>query len=259
MAEKLKVVGLSKTYIVDQGTPHAKEIPALEDVTLTVSSGEFVTIIGPSGCGKSTFLMIVAGLVPKTSGEIFLDGKPVKGPGLDRGVVFQEFALFPWMTVEENICFGLEMKGVPRRERHEIARRYIDLVGLRGFEHTYPFRLSGGMKQRVAVARALAYEPAVLLMDEPFGQLDAQTRGQLQKMLNDIWERTRTTVLFVTHNIREAIYLADRVVVFSERPGRVVEEIVVDLPRPRDPWSEKFFAYQRAVAEALGGERAGFF
>ena len=253
---KLEVVGLEKRYLLEEGD-ELRELVALQDVSFTVAEREFVSIVGPSGCGKTTLLMIVAGLAERSGGEVRLDGRPVEGPGLDRGVVFQEFALFPWMTVLENVCFGLEMKGVPRGQRLEVARRFLAMVGLQGFERVYPHRLSGGMKQRVAVARALAYDPEVLLMDEPFGALDAQTRAVLQQMLVDVWAQTRKTVLFVTHSIREALLLSDRVLVMSARPGRIVGELPVALPRPRDPLSPEFAALQRALAEMLGGVPVG--
>ncbi|KKM10502.1 hypothetical protein SY88_12455 [Clostridiales bacterium PH28_bin88] len=256
---KLVVKDLDKTYTVDEGGGKLSHVHALKGINLEVQEGEFVSIIGPSGCGKSTLLMILAGLYPKTSGQILIGDKRIEGPGMDRGVVFQEFALFPWLTVEGNIRFALSQKGIPQGKQKGIVDKYIELVGLRGFGKVYPFRLSGGMKQRVAVARALAYEPEVLLMDEPFGQLDAPTRGSLQKMLNEIWERTNATILFVTHSIKEALYLSDRVVVLSCRPGTIVEDLRLDLPRPRDPWDQKFIDYQHRLAVLLGGEEAGFF
>ncbi|MDA8227308.1 MAG: ABC transporter ATP-binding protein [Desulfitobacterium hafniense] len=256
---KVEIKNLCKTYTVNEGGGRTSRVFALKDINLQINEGEFVSVIGPSGCGKSTLLMIAAGLYENSGGEIIVNGKAVTGPGMDRGVVFQDFALFPWLTVEGNIRFALKQKGIPDKEQGQIVDKYIDLVGLKGFERVFPFRLSGGMKQRVAVARALAYEPEVLLMDEPFGQLDAPTRGTLQKLLEDIWIRTRSTIMFVTHSIREALLLSDRVVVLSSRPGIVVADLLVDLPRPRDHWDPKFLDMQKQLAELLGGEAAGFF
>ncbi len=228
MNYKLEVRNVTKAYISEEG-----EIKALEDINLDVKPGEFLCIIGPSGCGKTTLLRMIAGLEYPTSGEIILDGKEVKGPSPDRGMVFQEFSLFPWRTVLKNVEFGLQMRNIKSKERHAIAERYIELVGLRGFEKHYPYELSGGMKQRVAIARALATEPSILLMDEPFGSVDAQTRNILQEELLQIWKRTKKTIIFVTHSVDEAVYLADRVVVMSARPGRIVECIDIDIERPR--------------------------
>ena len=228
MNHKLEVRNVTKAYISEEG-----EIKALEDINLDVKPGEFLCIIGPSGCGKTTLLRMIAGLEYPTSGEIILDGKEVKGPSPDRGMVFQEFSLFPWRTVLKNVEFGLQMRNIKSKERHAIAERYIELVGLRGFEKHYPYELSGGMKQRVAIARALATEPSILLMDEPFGSVDAQTRNILQEELLQIWKRTEKTIIFVTHSVDEAVYLADRVVVMSARPGRIVECIDIDIERPR--------------------------
>ncbi|CEP69351.1 ABC transporter-like [Moorella glycerini] len=224
-----------------------------------INEGEFVAIIGPSGCGKSTLLKMVAGLLKPTSGLILVEGKEVQGPGLDRGVVFQEGALFPWLTVADNIRFGARNKKMPPEVIEKRTQDVIQLVQLEGFENTFPARLSGGMKQRVAVARALAYEPEILLMDEPFGQVDAQTRGKLQQLLIDIWRRTNSTIMFVTHSIQEAVFLADRIIVFSSRPGTIIEQITVDLPRPRQTLSEAFFKYRIHIAKLLGGEAEGFF
>jgi NitT/TauT family transport system ATP-binding protein len=209
------------------------EVLALRDITVAVRRHEFLSVIGPSGCGKSTFLRIVAGLDRPSSGEITVDGRRVKGPGADRGMVFQEYALLPWKTTLQNVAFGPQLKGVPKREREAAARRFIELVGLGGFEQRYPHQLSGGMRQRAAVARALANQPAVLLMDEPFAAVDAMTRQRLQEELTQISQTERMTVLFVTHAIEEAIFLSDRVVVLSGRPGTVIRELTVDFPRPR--------------------------
>ncbi|MBM7865601.1 ATP-binding cassette domain-containing protein [Heliobacterium gestii] len=206
---------------------------ALRDVHLQVESGEFLSIVGPSGCGKSTFLDIIAGLSAASEGTIFLDGKPIRQPDLDRGIVLQGYALFPWRTIQENVEFGLEIKKTPKRERREISRRFIELVGLKGFEERFPHELSGGMKQRVAIARALAYDPEVLLMDEPFAAVDAQTRENLQEELLRIWEETGKTIIFVTHSIDEAVFLSDRVAVMTGSPGTIKEIIPITLPRPR--------------------------
>ena len=207
----------------------ANPVVAIDSFTLDVEHDEFVSIVGPSGCGKSTLLYLLGGFVDLSGGEIRLDGKPVAGPGPDRGIVFQHFALFPWMTVLENVEFGLVERGIPKTERREICRRYIDMVKLTGFEHAFPNRLSGGMQQRVALARTLACDPAVLLMDEPFGALDAQTRHILQEELLAIWRSRKKTVLFVTHDVREAVILSERVVVMSARPSRV--KAVVEIER----------------------------
>lgn len=225
-AAKIRIERLDKTYRSRGG-----EVVALQGVDLTVETGEFVTIVGPSGCGKSTLLYVLAGFLPPTAGAVRVDGAAVRGPGVDRGVVFQEYALFPWLTVFQNVTYGLEMKGVPRADREEIARRYIKLIGLEGFERRFPRELSGGMKQRVAIARTLAYDPGILLLDEPFGALDAQTREQMQDELIRIWEATGKTVVMVTHDVSEAVYLSQRVAVMSRRPGRIVTEFRVDLDR----------------------------
>ena len=206
---------------------------ALKDVDLQVAKGEFVAIVGPSGCGKSTFLDILVGLAKPTSGRILIDGKEVKGPDLSRGIVMQGYALFPWRSVRQNVEFGLEIKKVPKPHRKAISQKYIDLVGLTDFADHYPHQLSGGMKQRVAIARALAYEPEVLLMDEPFAAVDAQTRETLQDELLRIWEETGKTIIFVTHSIEEAVFLADRVAVMTCNPGTIKEILPTMLPRPR--------------------------
>lgn len=253
---ELVVEHLAKTYHRREGWNTTRSLTVFEDVSLHIAEGEFVSIIGTSGCGKSTLLNMAAGLDRATAGTIRVDGRLVDGPGLDRGVVFQEFALFPWLTVLDNVAFGLRSKGVGKAKRRKIARNYVDLVGLAGFENYHMHRLSGGMRQRVGLARALAIEPAALLMDEPFGALDAQTRETMQAALSEIWERTRKTVLFVTHDIREAVYLSDRVVVLSGRPATVHLELNVDLPRPRNRHEERFQAYERELEVAIGGEVA---
>jgi NitT/TauT family transport system ATP-binding protein len=222
------VDGVTKTYGDRAGQP----VRALDGVDLTVESEEFVAVLGPSGCGKSTLLNMIAGLLTPTAGAIWLDGDAAASGALT-AMVFQEFALFPWRTVQGNVEFGLEELGVPAAERARRAGRFIGLAGLAGFEAKYPHQLSGGMRQRVGIARALAVEPAVLLMDEPFSALDAQTRQLMQEELLAIWERTRKTIVYVTHNIHEAVYMADRVVVLSRRPGRVLAEVKIDLERPR--------------------------
>lgn len=210
------------------------EFEAIRHLDLTVKQGEFLAIVGPSGCGKSTFLDMIAGLAKPSSGEIFMDGKLIKGPALDRGIVMQGYALFPWRTVRKNVEFGLEIKRVPKQNRGSISQKYIEMVGLKNFADRYPHELSGGMKQRVAIARALAYDPEVLLMDEPFAAVDAQTRETLQEELLRIWEQTKKTIVFVTHGIDEAVFLADRVAVMSSHPGTIKEIVTINLPRPRD-------------------------
>ena len=210
-------------------------VEAVKGVSLQVRPGEFVSIIGPSGCGKSTLLNAVAGFTLPASGVVMLDGAPIKGPGSDRGVVFQQYSLFPWMTVRKNVEFGLKMQGMPLAERQTRARTLLGLAGLLAFENHYPAQLSGGMKQRVGIVRALATSPQVLLMDEPFGALDAQTRSVMQEILTNMWQRLRLSVLFITHDIEEAIFLSDRIYVMTARPGRIKAELKVDLPRPRQP------------------------
>jgi len=203
--------------------PGGRPIAALENVSLAVGDREFVALLGPSGCGKSTLLYLVGGFLPVEHGTICIEGKPVAGPGPDRGIVFQHFALFPWKTVMQNVLYGLEKQGIAREERLRRARVYIELVGLTGFEDSYPSQLSGGMKQRAAIARTLAIDPQILLMDEPFGALDAQTRSLMQAELLNIWQRSRKTVVFVTHDVHEAVFLAERIAVMSARPGHIKE------------------------------------
>jgi len=221
-------------------------LTALDDVSLDIADGTFLSLVGPSGSGKSTLLDLLGGLATPTSGEVLIDGEPVRGPGLDRGVVFQQYALFPWRTARANVEFGLEGGSLGKRQRAERAREYLALVGLSGFEDRYPHELSGGMKQRVAIARSLAYDPAVLLMDEPFAALDAQTREQLQDELLRIWRRTGKTIVFVTHGIDEAVYLGQRVAVLTSRPGRLKAVVDVDLgDRTGDVRSDPAFGRQR--------------
>ena len=233
-------------------TPGGK-VPGVKDVNFNIGASEFVCIVGPSGCGKSTLLNIIAGFLTPAAGEIRIGGKPVTGHGTDRGVVFQDFAqLFPWRTALGNVAFGLEMKGVPKDEREKIAREQLRLVKLENFTASYPHHLSGGMQQRVAIARALAYNPSVLLMDEPFAALDALTRDDMQRLLAEVWRETRKTVIYVTHNVAEAVYLADRVIVMTPHPGTVKAEIKIALPRPRDPLSAEFVEWQKQLLRHLG-------
>src|SRR5215470_2391852 len=217
------IEGVGYTYRPPRGRP----VLALDDVSLDMRPREFVALLGPSGCGKSTLLYLIGGFLPVERGRILVDGRPVAAPGPDRGIVFQHFALFPWKTVRANVLYGLERAGLPREQRQARAQSFIDLVGLSGFEDAYPSQLSGGMKQRAAIARTLAVDPKILLMDEPFGALDAQTRGLMQAELLAIWRRTPKTVIFVTHDVQEAVYLADRVAVMSARPGRI--KTIVDI------------------------------
>ena len=227
---KIEIQGVAKTYPGDNNP-----VQALKAIDISIAEGEFVSIVGPSGCGKSTLLYVVGGFL-KADGKVLVDGKPIHGPGTDRGVVFQEYALFPWLTVRNNILYGLERGALPPQEREKIANRLIGVIGLNGFEHRYPRELSGGMKQRVAIARTLACDPAILLLDEPFGALDAQTREVMQDELLRIWLETRKTVLMVTHDVSEAVYLSNRICVMSARPGQIVGEFRIDLDRtlPRE-------------------------
>lgn len=227
---KVLIDGISRTFPGVRGRPPTQ---ALQPITLAVADNELISIVGPSGCGKSTLLRIVAGLDAPTAGRVLLDGATVTGAGADRGMVFQSYTLFPWLTVHQNICFGMREKKLPLADQHAIAAHYIDRVGLAGFEHHYPKTLSGGMQQRTAIARALANDPKILLLDEPFGALDNQTRGLMQELLLGIWEAERKTVLFVTHDIEEAIFMANRVIVMSARPGRLKTQVAVHLPHPR--------------------------
>jgi NitT/TauT family transport system ATP-binding protein len=223
-------------------------VTALQDVSFSVEPSEFLCVVGQSGCGKTTMLNIAAGFLKPTKGSILIGGKAITGKGLDRGVVFQDFAqLFPWRTAQRNVEFGLEMKGIAKEEREEIALRFLKLVNLEKFARSYPHELSGGMQQRVAIARALAYNPAVLLMDEPFAALDALTREEMQRFLVDVWRETKKTVIYVTHNVAEAVYLADRVIVFSPHPGTVKAQVKITLPRPRDTLSIEFLEYQKQI------------
>jgi NitT/TauT family transport system ATP-binding protein len=227
---------------------------ALEDVSLTITAGEFVCLIGPSGCGKTTLLNSVAGFVEPSAGRILNRGNEIDGPGPDRGMVFQEYGLFPWFTVEQNVQYGPRLRRLPKPELERVSRHYLELVHLTGFERHFPHELSGGMKQRVGIARALANDPDILLLDEPFGALDAQTRELMQEELLKIWDAERRTCVFVTHSITEAIFLADRVVVMSARPGRIIADVEVGIPRPRDRTSESFFAMYRRLNDILRTE-----
>ena len=249
--DKIVASGVGKQYTIDRT---GQVVVALEQMDLSVRDREFLCIVGPSGCGKSTFLQLVAGLEPLTRGSIRMDGREVSGPGADRGMVFQSHALFPWRTVSENIEFGLECKRMPRRDRRQLAMRYARMVGLQGFEQSFPSELSGGMRQRVGIARALANEPEVLLMDEPFGSLDAQTRELMQQDILDIWRISGRTIIFVTHSVQEAVFLGDRIAVMTARPGRIKATIDVDLPHPRDVTSADFGRLMRPVYGALKEE-----
>ena len=229
-----------------------RAVTALREVSFGVAESEFVCVVGRSGCGKTTLLNILAGFLAPTTGEVLIGGRAVSGRGLDRGVVFQDFAqLFPWRTAQRNVEFGLEMKGVPRDERAKTAQRFLGLVKLESFAGAYPHELSGGMQQRAAIARALAYNPSVLLMDEPFAALDALTRDEMQRLLVDVWRETRKTIVYVTHNVAEAVYLADRIVVLTPHPGTVKAEVRVTLSRPRDPLSVPFVECQKDVVGHL--------
>jgi NitT/TauT family transport system ATP-binding protein len=240
---------VSKDYV-----QNGRRVVAVSNVSLDIKDGAFVCVVGHSGCGKTTLLNILAGFLEPTSGSIVFGDSGGAGGG-DIGVVFQEYALFPWRTAAGNVEFGLEMRDVPPKERRLKARQFLDLVHLGHVAQTYPHQLSGGMRQRVAVARALAYDPALLLMDEPFGALDAQTRERLQSLTEEIWQKTKKTVFYVTHNLAEAVYLASRIVVMRPHPGRIHEVITVDLPRPRDPLSPEFVELQRYITELIKDDR----
>jgi len=243
----IEVRDVTLEYDTPQGT-----VRAIERTGFSAKESEFVCLIGPSGCGKTTLLNMIAGFFPPTQGDIRLNGAAVSGQGLDRGIVFQDFAqLFPWRTALGNVAFGLEMKGVAKEERERIAREQLRLVKLERFADSYPHHLSGGMQQRVAIARALAYNPRVLLMDEPFAALDALTRDEMQRLLAEVWRETKKTVIYVTHNVAEAVYLADRVIVMTPHPGRIRAEVAIRLPRPRDPLSVEFLEHQKELLRHL--------
>src|SRR2546426_5246811 len=253
-ASHILVEGLTVAY---EKPKSAGTFVAVSNANLDIARGTFVTIVGPSGCGKSSLLLSIAGLVQPAGGSVLVNGKPVSGPGRDRAVVFQDFALMPWRTVLDNVRFGLELQrlqGLTGEDLTARARRYVELVGLKGFEHYHPHQLSGGIRQRVGIARALAVDPEILLLDEPFGSLDAQTRDEMGSELLAIWERNKKTALFVTHGIDEAIFLADQIVVMARDPGRITKIISVDLPRPRTVEttdSKRFIEYRRQIRECL--------
>lgn len=248
----VEISHINRVFIRDDGD----HVIALSDINLSIGDDEFVSFVGPSGCGKTTLLRIIAGLETATAGEVRVDGSLITGPGQKVGMVFQEYSLFPWRNVISNVAFGLQMHGVVKEERYNIARKYISLVGLSQFEQSYPYELSGGMRQRVAIARALAMDPDLLLMDEPFGALDAQTRNHMQCELLDIWETKKKTILFVTHSVDEAVFLSDRVIVLSPRPGRIREIFNISIPRPRDRTNKEFIALRRGLLEMIEeGER----
>ena len=248
MMTKIQIAGVSKAF--------GNGAPALAAIDLDVEAREFVCLLGPSGCGKSTLLNIVAGFLEPTTGRVLVDGAPVTGPGADRGVVFQEYVLFPWLTVAGNVEFGLTLQGVAADERRRTAARYLDLVGLRAHAEKFPVQLSGGMKQRVAIARALANSPSIILMDEPFGALDAQTREVLQEELSRIQRVEHKTIVFVTHSIREAVYLADRVVVMTSAPGRIKQIFDIKLPDVRDRFAPEFTQYESEITRLVKEEVA---
>jgi NitT/TauT family transport system ATP-binding protein len=250
----LVIEGASRTF---PGVRGGAPTRALEPINLVVGDNDFVTILGPSGCGKSTLLRLVAGLDTATRGRVALDGRAIVGPGADRGMVFQSYTLFPWLTIADNIAFGLREKGMPAARRGEIVQQWLERVGLSGFAQHYPKQLSGGMQQRTAIARALANDPKILLLDEPFGALDNQTRALMQELLLGIWEREQKTVLFVTHDIEEAIFLASRVLVMTARPGRIKAELPIDLPHPRHytiKTSPEFSALKARLTEEIRAE-----
>jgi len=243
----LVIKDLNQSFAREDGS----RLVVLENLNLDVKDKEFVCILGSSGCGKTTLLRMIAGLDTSESGSIALDGREIKGPNPKIGMVFQEYSLFPWRTVIDNIAFGLEMQGVPREKRYTVAEQYLNLVNLSQFRDSFPSELSGGMRQRVAVARALALDPVLLLMDEPFGALDAQTRNKLQHELLEIWEKTKKTVVFITHSVDEAVFLADRIVVMTPRPGRICRIFEITLPRPRDRTSTEFAGLRRDVLDLI--------
>jgi len=243
----VSVEHVTKVFPRDEGEPTV----ALKDINLAIEEKEFICIVGASGCGKTTLLRIIAGLETTSEGQILLSGRPIEGTDTDRGMVFQEYSLFPWKSVIDNIAFGLEMRGIPKTERREKAEKYLKIIRMEQFRDAYPHELSGGMRQRVAIARALANEPKVLLMDEPFGALDAQTRNVMQRELLEIWEETKKTVIFVTHSVDEAVFLADRIVILSPRPGKIEEVITVDLPRMRDRTAQEFAEMRKYILKIM--------
>ncbi len=247
---KIKIENVQKIY----SSKHQGKVKALDDFNLDIKEKEFTVIVGPSGCGKSTLLYLLAGFENPTKGNLYLDGKKIEKPGPNRGFVFQDFALYPWRTVLGNVKFGLENKDISNKEAEEKAMEYVEMVGLDGFEDAHPHTLSGGMKQRVGLARALAYDPEVLLMDEPFGSLDAQTKKLMQQELIKIWQDMKKTVVFVSHSVIEATYLADRIVVMTNRPGKVKEIVSVELDRPRDYTGEEYHKTRKKVLSYLEEE-----
>jgi NitT/TauT family transport system ATP-binding protein len=243
MADQIEVKNVSYEYTVDSG-----RVLAISDINFAVKQSEFVCLLGPSGCGKTTILNILAGLLTPTKGEIRIGDAPINSSRQNRGVVFQDFAqLFPWRTARHNVEFGLEMRGVDKVTRQKTALEFLQLVSLDKFADVFPHQLSGGMQQRVAIARSLAYNPQVLLMDEPFAALDAMTRDDMQQLLTDVWQKTKKTIVYITHNVSEAVFLGDRVIVLNAHPGSIKTEIKLDLPRPRDPLSEEFVTAQREI------------
>jgi ABC-type nitrate/sulfonate/bicarbonate transport system ATPase subunit len=256
----LELRNVGKTFV----NPDGQEFHAIRDVDLKVPDlpgrGEFHVFLGPSGCGKSTILNIVAGLITASSGEALLRGRPIQGPGPDRGMVFQSYSSYPWLTVVENVAFGLKLRGIPRDERERVARAWVNKVGLGGTERKFPGQLSGGMRQRVAIARTLAVKPQIILMDEPFGALDVQTRLGMQNLINELWEEIEGTILFVTHDVAEAVYLADTIHILSAGPGRVVDEVAIDLPLHRTEdlkRSERFRDLETLVLEKIRAQARG--
>ncbi len=245
---KLRISHIEKTYSTNET---GRRLRIINDLSLEIEGSELVCLVGPSGCGKSTLLRLIAGLEQPDSGDIQVDGQPIDGPHADRGMIFQDYALFPWRSVQKNVEFGLEIRGVPARDRGGVTAKLIHMVGLAGFENRFPHQLSGGMRQRVAIARALAADPKVILMDEPFASLDSQVRKQMQHELLRILQEARKTIVFVTHSVEEAVYLGDRVVVLTGRPARIKADYRLDLPRPRDPLDERFIAFRRLVLGLL--------
>ena len=245
----LEIKNVVKKFITEK-----KEVLAVDNVNFEVRNNEFLSIVGPSGCGKSTILRMIAGLEKPTSGEILIEGRKIEKPDAERGMVFQQYTLLPWRTVLENVGFGLEIKGVPKAERDEVARKFIKMIGLEGFEDAYPYELSGGMQQRVAIARTLANDPKIVLMDEPFGALDTQTRTILQNELLKIWEKDKKTVVFITHSVEEAVYLSDRVTIMTARPGKVKDIVDISLDRPRKRNTVEFLEYKKQIVDKLKDE-----
>lgn len=249
MTDKVVAKGLRKSFGDGPGA-----VIAVNDFDLSIPEQQFACILGPSGCGKSTFLFMVAGLERPTSGELQVNGKDIRGPGRDRGMLFQQFALFPWRTARRNIEFGLEIQNMARAERRERANHWLSVMNLESFADAYPHQLSGGMQQRIAIARLLVNEPDILLMDEPFAALDSQTRSVLGEQLIRVWQHLQRTVVFVTHSVDEAIYLSDRLIVMTRRPGRIKADLPIDLPRPRDPASDEFNSLRREVTRLIRAE-----